>query len=113
MNPKDIKENTDLQEGIPKAIDMANKKLQSRNSCNFILSKIIQATSQVVQGISYDVEIEMAPKDKSGDCKLSNGCPNGLYVCKFNVWARDWLKDPAKQLIVSEPVCKCEMKQFL
>lgn len=104
MTKGDIEGNPILKKGISIAVEMASKKMNS----NFALvPDTVTATSQVVEGISYDVKIEIAPKDKVDECILSSACPNEIYVCTFNVWSREWMPKP-KDLIVDK--LKCSLK---
>jgi len=102
MSQKDIETDDILNKGITEAVQMASEQM---NSNLVLVPNSITATSQVVQGISYDVTIKITPEDKTNDCTVSSECPNQVYVCSFNVWSRVWMKKLEDRLIVSKPKC--------
>ena len=96
---------TAIMEGLDIFLTNESQALQNvfiyKGICN-----TLQASVQVVQGTLYRVALKIAPVDKQPDqedCVKGDDSVVGdeKFVC-FAVWARPWLEDKEKRVIVEK-----------
>nr|XP_002162922.2 cystatin-1 [Hydra vulgaris] len=100
-----LSENGDFAKGLKMAVTKLNNGNEKHKQ---VIEKIIDATSQVVAGIRYVVNVKIV----ESVCKSMNNnilmttklCPALKYskskICKVVIWSRRWLSLATESLVV-------------
>ncbi|XP_002155888.1 cystatin [Hydra vulgaris] len=104
LSQEDIKElvsaNGDFSKGLGIATEMINNgtKKHSKKTHRLVIQKIVNATSQVVAGIKYDVDVKMEESDckntKQNEHKKKSVC-KVKKNCNVKIWSRPWIAAPS------------------
>ncbi|KHJ46353.1 cystatin domain protein [Trichuris suis] len=109
-----------MDPGSEQAKEVAHKSLADRNAktdsvYHDMLIKIVEATTQVVNGINYELKMyigqstctkkDVKPEEVHSKCKLSDG--DSAQKCKVNVYEQPW----TNIFEVNEFSCKSATRQ--